>query len=212
MFANRTDAGRQLARELMRFQPDRPLILGLPRGGVVVCAEVAHGLACDLDVLLVKKLRAPGNPELAIGAICEEGRAFLNDEIVRMTGANEAYLAQERKERLAEMAGQKNRYRTVRPRMSPTGRVAVLVDDGLATGSTMIAAIQAVALVKPKKIVVAVPVSPPETLRTIESMDAVGEVICLDTPSWFAGVGQFYEDFEQVPDEAVIAILKPFAS
>jgi predicted phosphoribosyltransferase len=128
-----------------------------------------------------------------------------------MTGADESYLEAERKERLAEMAAQRERYRKARSRAPVAKRVAILVDDGLATGATMIAAIQTTALAGPASLVVAVPVSPPETVAVIEGMKEVDEVICLETPAWFGGVGQFYEDFTQVDDDEVAQILKEFA-
>ncbi len=211
MFADRADAGRQLARALTRLRAEKPLILALPRGGVIVGAEIARALAGELDVMLVKKLRAPDNPELALGAVAEDGHYFVNEEVQRLTGANEDYLRTECETRLAEMEAQHRRYRQVRPRIDPTNRHVILVDDGLATGSTMIAAAQAVALAKPARVVVAVPVSPPDTIDLIRGMDEVQEVICLDTPAWFSGVGQFYENFTQVEDAEVEAILKRFA-
>jgi len=218
MFKDRMDAGHKLANALQRFKSAHPLILALPRGGVVVGAEIARRLACPLDVMLVKKLRAPDNPELALGALDEEGRACINNEMVRMTGADESYLESEIEERGHEIAQQRQRYRTVKPRIPPTGRTTILVDDGLATGATMLAAVQAVALAPleaglagPKQLVVAVPVSPPEALRVIEATNEVDEVICLELPEWFSGVGQFYRDFTQVSDEEVMEILKEFA-
>lgn len=177
----------------------------------MVGAAVARHLSCPLDVLLVKKLRAPGNPELAIGAICEEGRAFINEEIVQMTGADRAYVEREIAERRDEIAGQRRGYRAVRPRISPAGMTSILVDDGLATGATMIAAVQATALAAPKKLIVAVPVAPPEVMHVINTMKEINEAICLLTPTHFSGVGQFYRDFTQVSDEEVTEILREFA-
>ena len=205
MFKNRQDAGRQLARALERYRAARPLVLGLPRGGVIVAAEIARALGGDLDVLLVKKLRAPGNPELALGAVSEDGHVYINREL---TDPDDPYLQNEIQERRAEMAQQQRRYRAVKPRLSPTGRTAILVDDGLATGATMIAAVQATALAQPAQLVVAVPVSPPDALGKLETAHAV---VCLETPWDFRGVGQFYEDFTQVEDEIVIQLLKEFA-
>jgi predicted phosphoribosyltransferase len=212
MFRDRTDAGQQLAQALERFRRDRPLVLGLPRGGVVVGAEIARSLACDLDVLLVKKLRAPGNPELAIGALCEEGRPWLNQELLPLTGAGKRYLDAEIAERAREMAEQSRRYRKTKPRIPPGGRTVILVDDGLATGATMIAAAQAVSTAAPRNIIVAVPVGPPDTVATIRKLPQVREVECLHAPLWFSGVGQFYDDFTQVEDEEVMDILRRFAS
>ncbi len=208
MFRDRAEAGRRLAAALQRFAMDRPLVLGLPRGGVVVGAEIAQMLQCDCDVLLVKKLRAPDDPELAVGAICEDGKAFFSEDVCKVTGATQEYLDNEIEARLAEIAEQRRMYRKIKAYISPTDRVAILVDDGLATGATMIAAVQATALSRPRKLIVAVPVSPPDTLDKLKGMPQVNEVVCLDTPDWFQGVGQFYEDFQQVSDEEVVRILK----
>ena len=211
MFKDRQDAGRQLSLALEKFRAPRPVILGLPRGGVVVGAEVARALDGDLDVVLVKKLRAPGNPELALGAVSEDGRAYWNREVTGLIGVAETYLQEEVAERRAELASQQQRYRAARPRIPLTGRTVILVDDGLATGATMIAAVQATAIAQPARLIVAVPVSPPEVARRIGEMEQVTEFICLDTPWGFQGVGQFYDDFTQVEDETVIEILKEFA-
>jgi putative phosphoribosyl transferase len=211
MFENRTEAGQQLALALERFRTMDPLVLALARGGVVVGAEVARILGCALDVLLVKKLRAPGSPELAIGAVGEEGRACLNDEIARLTGADDSYVQAEITNRLAEIAGQHAMYRAIKPKIAATGRVTILVDDGLATGATMIAAAQITRRAEPERVVVAVPVGAPATVRELEAMDEVDEVICLLTPDWFEGVGQFYGDFTQVSDEEVTKILQELA-
>ena len=202
MFRDRTDAGRRLAQALNCFLGANPLVLGLPRGGVVVGAEVARALGGDLDVLLVKKLRAPGNPELALGAVSEDGQVYVNTDLIEVANP---YLDREIEERRVEMSSQQKRYRSVKRCVSPTGRTAILVDDGLATGATMQAAVQATTLAKPAQLIVAVPVSPPETERKFPGL------VCLHTPWDFQGVGQFYEDFTQVGDETVIAILKEFA-
>lgn len=210
MFADRTDAGRQLADKLQSFQVEHPLILALPRGGVVVAAVIARALHCDLDVSLVKKLRAPRDPELAVGALSEDGFPYINKDVAQTTGADESYLQYEIKERRAEIIAQQESYRKIKPHIPVTGRTAILVDDGLATGATMIAAVQATALARPAKLVVAVPVSPPDTVRTLKAMPQLDEVICLSTPPWFSGVGQFYEDFTQVSDDEVVALLRNF--
>ena len=165
---------------------------------MIVGAEVARSLGADFDVLLVKKLGAPGNPEYALGAVSEAG--------VYIAAGNAESLEEEITERRAEMAAQQKLYRAVKPRISPTGRTALLVDDGLATGATMIAAIQATRLTKPKQLIVAVPVAPGDV-----ALPGADDFICLETPWDFRGVGQFYNDFTQVEDETVIEILKEFA-
>lgn len=210
MFRDRTDAGQQLAKALTRFRSEHPIVLGLPRGGVVVAAEIARGLRYDFDVLLVKKIRSPDNPELALGAVCEQTAPWLNREIIQHAQLDLHYLDAEIKERLAEIAAQRRQYRKIKPFIPRTDRIVILVDDGLATGATMIAAAQAVNVAVPRKIVVAVPVAPPDTLTVLRRLPEVQEIECLQTPLWFSGVGQFYENFEQVEDDEVTDILRQF--
>ncbi|MCG3148146.1 MAG: putative phosphoribosyl transferase [Verrucomicrobiae bacterium] len=202
MFVDRQDAGRQLADALQTWRPTHPLILGLPRGGVVVAAQVARALNADLDVVLVKKLRAPNNPELALGAVDEDGHAALNHDIVRLTGASADYIEAERRTRLAELADQQASYRRVRSRIPVAGRIVILVDDGLATGATMQAAVQAVQRANARQIIVAVPVAPPEACASYPHL------ICLLRPRNFQGVGQFYQDFTQTTDAEVVELLR----
>ncbi|MSR65019.1 MAG: phosphoribosyltransferase [Verrucomicrobiae bacterium] len=208
MFANRTEAGRQLAQSLGDHRDPRLLVLGLPRGGVVVAAEVARALDSELDVVLCKKLRAPENPELAIGAVSEGGEVFINADVYEYLDVGKTFLEHEKQIRLDEMSRQVEAYRAVRPKASVFGRPVILVDDGLATGATMMAAIQSTAAGTPRSIVVAVPGGASETAEKIERMREVDEVICLEHPSFFSGVGQLYEDFAQVEDEEVIRLLK----
>ena len=211
MFNNRTDAGQQLASALEQLTPSRPLVLALPRGGVVIGAEVARRLACPLDVLLVKKLRAPGNPELALGAVCEEATPFINEGIVRATGADKPYIEMEITRRRYEMGEQRRRYRATKRRVAPAGMTVIIVDDGLATGATMIAAVQAIGLETPQRLIVAVPVAAPQAVESIGEMKEVDEILCLLTPKSFGGVGQFYRNFTQVTDGEVVDILMRFA-
>ncbi len=210
MFRDRRDAGQQLAVALERFRGEHPLVLALPRGGAVVGAEIARSLQGDFDVLLVKKLRAPDNPELAIGAVCEEGHPCFNEELVRLTGCGRRYLEAETKERLAAIAAQSRRYRAIKPRVPANNRTVILVDDGLATGATMMAAAELVALSKARKIIVAAPVGPPDAVQRLRELPQVQEVVCLEVSPWFGGVGQFYEDFTQIEDEEVVDILREF--
>ena len=212
MFANRQEAGLKLAGALHAWRGRRPLVLGLPRGGVVVAAEVARALDGELDVLFVKKLGAPDNPELAIGAIGEDGKPCLNNDIARMLGVDDAYVSGLAARRLEEIRDQARLYRIVKKKSSPAGRVCILVDDGLATGASMMAAIQTIHSGLPASIVVAVPVGPDDTLEKIREMPEVNEVVCLETPEWFSGVSQVYDDFEQVEDKTVVDLLKEFAA
>ncbi|MBI5820276.1 MAG: phosphoribosyltransferase [Verrucomicrobia bacterium] len=211
MFANRQDAGRRLARLLYSYRGQHPLVMGLPRGGVVVAAEVARAIEGELDVLFIKKLGAPGNPELAIGAIGENGKPCLND-VARMSGVSDDYVSGLASRKLEEIRKQALLYRAVKKKSTPAGRRCILVDDGLATGATMIAAIRTVHAERPASIVVAVPVSPDDTLASIREMAEVTDVICLQVPSWFSGVSQVYNDFDQVEDKTVVELLKQFAA
>jgi predicted phosphoribosyltransferase len=211
MFKDRAEAGRALAHVLKKYDAENPLVLGLPRGGVVVGAEIARARDWDFDVMLVKKLRAPDNPELALGAVGEDGHTYVNHEIKRMTGAEDDYLDAEVRERMAELSEQRERYRISKAKIPPTNRAVILVDDGLATGATMIAAVQTTALENPRQIVIAVPVGSPEAVAALEDMEEVSEVICLEMPPFFRGVAQAYADFTQVSDEEVVEILEEFA-
>jgi len=211
MFANRIEAGRQLAGSLAHLAGARPLVLGLPRGGVVVAAEVARALAGELDVLLVKKIGAPDNPELALAAVTEDGQLVVNEEVRSLCHADAAYLDHARTERLAAMAAQRDLYRAARAAVSPAGRTVVVVDDGLATGATMIAAVQALARAGPARLEAAVPVAPPETVDRLAATPGLAAVTCVRRPAWFDGVGQFYRDFTQVSDAEVVAVLRQWA-
>ena len=211
MFADRHEAGEKLAEALRPVAGAQTLVLGLPRGGVVVAAVVARVLQAEWDVVLVKKLRAPGNPELALGAVAEDGLVHLNHDVARLTGATESYILREQTERLQEMRAQAAAYRAVHPRIDVSDRTVVLVDDGLATGATMLAAVQCTALGNPARLLVAVPVSPCDTAQIIAQLESVDQFVCLETPSWFGGVGQFYGDFAQVPDQEVVRLLREAA-
>lgn len=196
-----------MALALTHHRDPRLLVLGLPRGGVVVAAEVARALDAELDVVLCKKLRAPGNPELAVGAVSEGGETFLNADVYEYLDVDESYLEREKQQRLAEMRKQIAVYRAVRPKASVAGRPLILVDDGLATGATMIACIQSTAMSHPRSIMVAVPGGAPDTVEKIRFTREVDDVLCPVTPSLFYGVGQLYESFDQVEDEEVIRLL-----
>lgn len=207
MFADRSTAGQLLVAALRPWGEPRPLVLGLPRGGVLVAAAVARELPGDLDVLLVKKLRAPDQPELALGALSETSQPSLNAELCRLTGATEQYLANEIRMRSAEIRRQQEQYRPRRPRRPRAGRTVILVDDGLATGATMMAAVQATLLEQPRRLVAAVPVGAPETVANLRAMPGIAAVVCLLLPDRFRSVGEFYEDFRQVSDAEVLAEL-----
>jgi predicted phosphoribosyltransferase len=209
-YEDRSAAGMALARHLAKYSGDRPVIVGLPRGGVTVAAEIARALNADLDVIVAGKLRAPYNPELAIGAITEDGQVYLNSLSIRSLRIKESYIEEEKRARLAAMKEKLNLYRGVRKKIPLKGRTVIIVDDGLATGSTMISAIQAAHASGAKKIIVAVPGGPADTLERIGNMDEVTEAICPLVPDLFFAVSQLYIDFSQVEDDEVVAILREF--
>jgi putative phosphoribosyl transferase len=204
LFDSRLDAGQRLAAALAAYQGRHPLVLAVPRGAVAMGAEIARLLEGELDVVLVKKLRAPGSPEFAVGAVDETGWAYVADHAAQ-AGATEAYLAREKAEQLALLRRRRAQYTPARAPADPAGRVAIVVDDGIATGASMIAALHAVRARKPARLVCAVPVAPPESLEHIRPY--TDELVCLEAPEEFMAVGQFYRHFEQVEDDEVVALL-----
>lgn len=205
-FPNRSEAGRLLAEKLGKYTDrDDVIVLGLPRGGVPVANEVAKRLRAPLDVFVVRKLGVPGFEELAAGAIASGGVRVLNEDVMRaIPHADEAIETVTARE-TAEMQRREQTYREGRPAPELRDRIAILVDDGLATGATMRAAVKALRQRGAAKIVVAVPVGPPDTCHEIE--EQADETICLSTPEFFQAVGQYYEDFSQTTDEDVRELL-----
>jgi putative phosphoribosyl transferase len=206
MFRDREDAARQLAQALKGRDLHDPLVLAIPRGGVVTGAVLAQELGAELDIILSRKLRAPWQPELAIGAVSEDGRAYLHYDAEELAGLTEAYLAEERRHQLAEVARRKKLFRAVRPAAEIAGRSVIVTDDGIATGSTMIAALQTIKAEGAHEVIVAVPVASPD--RLVEIRRWCIDVVCLLTTSVFWAIGQFYQDFSQVEDEQVVALLR----
>jgi predicted phosphoribosyltransferase len=205
-FRDRTDAGRMLAAALhgYRRRPDT-VVLALLRGGIVPAAEIANALALPLDVVISRKLGAPGNAEYAIGALAEGGTPYLNQRALRLTGASAGWVAREVEHQRAEIARRQRRFRGGRQVSLPERATVILVDDGVATGSTAIAAIHALRQRGVARLVFAVPVAPPDTAAVLRPL--VDELVLLATPRCFHAVGNFYEDFTQVSDDDVVAAL-----
>lgn len=209
MFANRIAAAEQLATALAQYKGQNPLILGIPRGAVPMARVIADRLEGELDVVLVRKLRAPGSPEYAIGAVDESGWSYLNAD-AGAAGAYKNYLAAEKTAQMEMLRERRKLYTAHRAPIDPDGRTVIVVDDGLATGSTMMAALHALRARKPRRLICAVPVAPPETIERVRA--SCDEVVCLETPSTFYAVGQFYQDFQQVSDDEVVALLSSRSS
>jgi predicted phosphoribosyltransferase len=207
-YADRRDAGRELARILEGYvsaeERERTIVLALPRGGVPVAFEVAQSLRTPLDVFIVRKLGSPGHRELAMGAIASGGIRVINDDVVRYLGISQQQIESAAREEEEELARREAAYRTG-PAPQLGGRVVVLVDDGLATGSTMRAAVQAVRQQRPARVIVAVPVGARETCADLRA--AADEVVCARTPMPFSAVGQWYIDFDQTTDDEVRQLL-----
>jgi putative phosphoribosyl transferase len=205
MFYNRDEAALMLAERLENYRGKNPLILAIPRGAVRMAKIIAEKLDGDYDVVLVRKLRAPFQPELAIGSIDESGWAYIAD-FAATAGADSAYIEDEKKIQLEIIRQRRAQYTPVRPPIDPAGRIVVVIDVGLATGATMISALHGLRSRNPAKLICAVPVAPPSTL--IKIAEFADEVVCLESPSDFQAVGQFYLNFPQVEDDEVIEILQ----
>ena len=210
-FKNRSDAGRKLAKALAGYKEQQPVILALPRGGVTVAAEVAAVLNAPLDLILVRKVGVPFQPELAMGAVVDGGAPIIvrNEDVIRLAEIDESKFKRICDSELAEIERRRQRYLGSRQRADVSGRTAIVVDDGIATGATTRAALRATRIRNPKKLVLAVPVAPTDTVAELRS--EADEVICLEDHEFFGAIGTYYADFSQVSDETVIDILKRFS-
>lgn len=210
VFRDRREAGQLLAAELQELKGKNALVLGIPRGGVVVASELAAALDAELDIVLSRKLRTPGQWELAMGSVAEDGKIFLNDTVIQELNVSQALIEQERQVQLAEISRRAAMVRRVRPKAPLEGRIVVVTDDGVATGATTQAALWTARQERPAKLIAAMPVGSPDTIARL-SRD-VDEMVCLRAPHSFYAVGQFYRHFEPVEDEDVLAILREEAS
>jgi len=204
LLRDRQEAGEKLAQRCAGYRGTRPLVLAIPRGGVVVGAVVAAALDGDLDVVVARKIGAPHHPEFAIAAVTECGAVLLDD--VPAITVSQDFIRRQAAAECREIARRTRYYRQGRPRLAAGGRVTVVVDDGIATGLTMRAALKSIAHEKPARLVLAVPVAPPEVL--LELAPYVDELVCLHTPDPFYAVGQWYGNFEQTSDGEVVAMLE----
>jgi predicted phosphoribosyltransferase len=201
-FKNRKEAAALLADRLVAYRGHHPVVLGVPRGAVPMARVIADALGGDLDVVLVRKLRAPGQPELAIGAVDESG-TVLKGRYFDI--ATEEYLREEVRTQLGILRKRREQYTRARAAVDPAGRIVIVVDDGIATGSSMLSAIRSVRARKPRKVVVAIAVAPPSSVASVKA--EADEVVCLYAPEDFFAVGQFFDDFSEVTDDMVVAAL-----
>lgn len=205
-FTNRQDAGRQLAERLSAYTGSNDLlVLGIPRGGISVAFEVAQKLHAPLDVFLSRKLGVPGQEELAFGAISAEEARYLDEQIIKAAGLSESQIEGITRHAHDLLQQKAEAYRGSRPGLPIAGRTVIIVDDGIATGASMLASIHALRRIRPARVVVAVPVAPQSTCSWLKAQ--VDDLVCLDTPANFYAVSQFYDQFPQVSDEEVIRLL-----
>jgi predicted phosphoribosyltransferase len=210
-FEDRAQAGRQLAQALAHYQDHQPVVLALPRGGVPVAAQVAEALKAPLDLILVRKIGVPMQPELAMGAVADGAKPLIvrNEDVIELAGISAAEFKKVCDEELAEIERRRARYLGGRARAEVEGKTAIVIDDGVATGATTRAALRATRLRKPKKLVLAVPVAPTDSLEAMRK--EADDVVCLEDHEMFGAIGYYYADFRQTSDQEVIATLARFA-
>jgi len=206
LFLNRTEVGKLLADRILRMNLENPVVLAIPRGGVVVAREIALAIGAKLDLVITRKIGFPGQPEFAIGAVTQDGEMIVDENIIKGYGISRDYLKQESARQKNEILERMRKYRGESPYPDLAGKTVIIVDDGIATGNTMLAAIESIRRKKPGKIILAIGVAPPETVNRLSK--AVDQVVCLDTPEPFYAIGEFYEQFEQVEDDEVKEALK----
>ncbi len=204
-FADRSQAGKLLAAELAQYKGKDPVVLGVPRGGIVVAREIADALGGVIDVVLAHKLGTPGHPELAMGSVSENGKVFLNQDVISSVGINRDSVESEKDRQLAQIRLRIDKIRKIRPKIAFKDRIVIVTDDGIATGATTQAALWAVAAEKPQWLVAAIPVAPEDTI--IKLAHLVDEMVCLRAPPLFYAVGQFYSRFDAVEDDEMLGIL-----
>jgi putative phosphoribosyl transferase len=206
MFRNRSEVGKLLAKRMRALgKLSNPVVLAIPRGGVPVAREIALALGAPLDLVITRKMGAPGEPEFAIGAVTQDGEMILDRETVQMLGISERYLREEKAEQTHEIWERMHKYRGDKPYPHLEGKTVIIVDDGVATGNTMIAAVKSLRRQKPASLIIAIGVAPRETIAKLSKV--ADRVFCLDSPEPFYAIGLFYERFEQVEDEEVIRTL-----
>ena len=207
MFSDRSDAGRRLAKKLLHLKDRNPVVLALPRGGVAVASEVARLLEAPLDIVLVRKIGVPWQPELALGAVTDGGmpETYIDEQMVKALAIPEDYVRKETARQLAEIERRRRLYCADRPPVAVKGRTAIVVDDGIATGATMRVALRAVRRRGPALLVLAAPVAAPETLAALK--DEADEIVCVLSPDGLGAIGFYYEDFHQMNDEEVTELL-----
>lgn len=206
IFKNRTDAGKKLAQILKKYANTDALIMAIPRGGVVVGYEIAKELHLPMEIIVPRKIGAPMQPEFAIGAVAGSDVSIINDQAVQALGVPQSYIIEEAKRQRQEIIRREQVYHTGRERISPEGKTVILVDDGIATGYTMIASARVLRRMNPALLIIAVPVAPPDSVGLLKR--EADEVVVIDTPEPFHAVGAWYEIFDQTTDEEVIDLMR----